>query len=104
MPERIYQAMNYSISTGYLLLPRQYTDYRQLNVNLYFEMLAQQSLDRSGYYIDLAPALQFIIASNAKINLGYRFELKGDISRMAETSWLISFERTFLNALKRKKK
>ena len=103
VPSRIYQAMNYSLSAGYLLLPREYTDYKQLNVNIYTELLAQQTLDRKTYYVDLAPALQFIFGSNAKLNVGYRFQLDGNMQRMAESSWLISFERTFLNVLKKRK-
>jgi hypothetical protein len=101
IPSRIYQAMNYSLSAGYLLFPREYTDYKQTNLNLYAEVLAQQSLDRKAYYVDLAPALQVIFNSNTKLNLGYRFELDGTMLRMAKTSWLISLERTFLNALKK---
>jgi len=104
VPSRIYQAMNYSFSAGYLILPFQYTDYKQTNLNVYTEVLAQQSLDRQAYYVDLAPAIQLIFNSNAKLNLGYRFQLNGDMERMTESSWLISFERTFLNALKKKKK
>lgn len=103
-PSRIYQAMNYSLSAGYLLLPFNYTDYRQTNLNLYTELLAQQSLDRKAYYIDLAPAVQLIFNSNTKLNLGYRFQLGGDMQRMTKDSWLISLERTFLNALKKKRK
>jgi hypothetical protein len=104
IPSRIYKAMNYSLSGGYLLLPFQYTDYKQTNLNLYTEFLAQQSLDRKAWYVDMAPAIQLIFNSNAKLNLGYRFQLKGDMQRMTSNSWLISFERTFLNALPRKKK
>jgi len=103
IPSRIYQAMNYSLSAGYLVLPFQYTDYKQTNLNIYTELLAQQSLDRKAYYVDLAPAIQLIFNSNAKLNIGYRFQLKSDMLRMTESSWLISFERTFLNALKKKK-
>ena len=104
IPERNYQSMNYILSTGYLLLPKEYTDYKQLNVNLYTEFLAQQTFEDKKYYIDMAPALQFIFNSNAKLNIGYRFQLKSDMDRMSTNSWLISFERTFLNALKGKKK
>ena len=103
IPSRIYQAMNYSMSAGYLVLPFQYTDYKQTNLNIYTEVLAQQSLDRKAYYVDLAPAVQLIFNSNAKLNLGYRFQLNGDMHRMARNSWLIAFERTFLNALRKKK-
>jgi hypothetical protein len=104
IPSRIYQAMNYSLSAGYLVLPFEYTDYRQTNLNIYTEVLAQQSLDRKAYFVDMAPAVQLIFNSNAKLNLGYRFQLNGDMLRMSKSSWLISFERTFLGALKKQKK
>ena len=104
IPSRIYEVMNYSLSAGYLLLPFQYTDYHQTNVNLYTELLVQQALDRKAYYADLAPAVQVIFNSNMKINIGYRFQLGADMQRMAKNSWQLSLERTFLNALKKKKK
>jgi len=103
VPSRIYQAMNYSLSAGYLVLPKEYTDYKQTNLNIYTEFLAQQSLDRKVYYIDMAPALQLIFNSNTKLNFGYRFQVDGTMQRMSKTSWLLSIERTFLNALKRRK-
>ncbi|TMI75413.1 MAG: hypothetical protein E6H09_00965 [Bacteroidetes bacterium] len=103
VPSRIYQVMNYSLSAGYLLLPRSYTDYKQTNLNIYLEFLGQQSLDRKAYFIDMAPALQLIFNSNTKLNVGYRFQLDGTMQRMAKTSWLISIERTFLNALGKSK-
>jgi len=104
VPERIYQTLNYSLSAGYLLLPKEYTNYKQLNVNLYTELIGQKSLDRDVFYLDLAPAVQFIFNSNFKINIGYRFQLDGDMYRMADKSLLVSIERTFLDALKKKSK
>jgi len=103
VPDRNYQALNYSLSAGYLLFPKEYTDYKQVNLNLYAELLAQQTLDRKTHNIDFAPAIQFIFNSNAKLNIGYRFQLSGTMARMAKNSWLISYERTFLNVLKRLK-
>ncbi len=103
VPARIYQSVNYSLSGGYLLFPKEYTDYKQTNLNLYAEILSQQTLDRKTHYIDMAPAFQFIFNSIAKLNIGYRFQLSGNMARMSTNSWLISFERTFLNALKRSK-
>jgi hypothetical protein len=103
IPSRIYQVMNYSVSAGYLVLPFEYTDYKQTNLNIYAELLAQQSLDRKAYYIDLAPGVQLIFNSNTKVNLGYRFLLSKNMLRMDKSSWLITFERTFLNVLKKKK-
>jgi len=102
-PARNYQAMNYALSAGYLLIPRNYTDYKQTNINLYVELLAQQTLDRKTHYVDAAPAIQFIFNSNSKLNIGYRFQIQGTMDRMTRQSMLVSFERTFLNALKRKK-
>lgn len=103
IPARNYQSMNYAISAGYLVLPKEYKDYRQTNLNLYAELLAQQTLDRSTYFVDLATAMQLIFNSNAKLNLGYRVQLGGNMQRMTSNSWMISFERTFLGALKKKK-
>lgn len=98
IPARDYQAMNYSLSAGYLLFPKEYTSYKQMNLNLYTEILAQQTLDKKTHYIDIAPALQLIFNSNLKLNIGYRFQVSGTMQRMANNSWQISLERTFLNA------
>lgn len=94
------RAINYSLSAGYLVLPVNYTSFRQTNLNIYTELLGQRTVDMKKYNVDLAPAIQLIFNSNAKLNLGYRFELTGNMNRMTRRSWLISFERTFLNALK----
>ena len=103
VPGRLYQSMNYSLSGGLLIFPKEYTDYKQTNLNLYTEILAEQSLDAGKYCIDLAPAAQLIFNSNTKLNIGYRFQLCGNMSRMSNNSWQVSLERTFLNALKKGK-
>jgi len=101
VPTRLYQSINYSVSGGLLVFPKEYTDYKQMNLNLYAELLGEKSLDSKKYCLDLAPAVQFIFNSNFKANIGYRFQLSGNMSRMSNNSWQVSFERTFLNALKR---
>jgi hypothetical protein len=101
IPERNYQSVNFSLSGGYLLFPKEYSNYKQTNLNLYLELLGQQTLDRSTYYIDMAPAIQLIFTSNTRLNLGYRFQLGSTMNRMADNSFLISFERTFLNAFRK---
>lgn len=97
-----YHAFNYTASAGYLVLPFQYTSYNQLNVNLYTELLGQQSLDKKLFYVDLAPAVQFIFQSNAKLNVGHRWQLNSNMHRMAKKQWLVSFEYVWLGAIKRK--
>ena len=104
VPARVYQSMNYSLSAGYLLWPKEYTGYKQLNINFYTELLAAQVLDIKKHCVDLAPAVQFIFNSNAKLNIGYRFQVSGNMTRMSNNSWLVSFERTFLNVLKSRKR
>jgi len=103
IPKRIYEAMNYSLSSGYLLFPREYSGYRQLGLNLYVELLAQQALDRSRYFIDAAPALQLVLFSTTKLNAGYRFQLAGNAERMSKNSWSIGIEQSFLNVWKKKR-
>lgn len=98
MPEK---ALSYSLSAGYLVFPREYTDYRQLNFNVYTEFLGQRGLGTDKWFIDAAPAVQFIINSNSKVNLGYRFQLGGTAYRSYTDSYLVSFEHTFFRAFKR---
>jgi hypothetical protein len=95
-----FEGIQYSLSAGYLLYPKSYISYDQSNFNVYMEFLGGLSLDRKTRYLDMAPAIQWIIKSNAKLNLGYRFQVSGDAYRMSRQVFLISFERTFLNALK----
>lgn len=97
-----FNAFNYSLSAGYLLLPRTYKNYQQTNFNVYVELMGSRSLDKNLQYLDIAPALQLIFNSNTKLNLGYRFQLSGNMNRMATQSLQVSIERTFLNALKKK--
>ncbi len=94
------KSFNYSVSAGYLVFPFNYTSFKQTNFNVYAELLGQRALDMKKYLVDFAPAVQFIFNSNAKLNIGYRFQITGNMYRMSEKSWLISFERTFLGAWK----
>jgi hypothetical protein len=68
------------------------------------ELIGSRGLDRDYAFTDLAPALQLIVNSNAKINVGYRFQIRGGAYRMATSSLSISYERSFLNAIKSRKK
>jgi hypothetical protein len=99
-----FSALNYSLSAGYLLFPIEYKSYDQTNVNLYAEMLGSKNTKSDSFYVDLAPSLQFIFKSTGKLNIGYRFQLDGNIYRLADKSFMISYEHIFLNALRKKKK
>ena len=95
-PSTPQHAFSYSLSAGYLLFPLKYTSYEQTNVNLYCELLGQRYFSRSLYYVDLAPALQFIFNSQTKLNLGYRYQINGNMMRMGTQGWLLGMEWLFL--------
>jgi hypothetical protein len=97
-----YQPKNeitYSVSAGYLLFPRQNTSYRQLNCNVYLELLGSSFMDKKLYYTDLAPAVQFIINSIARIDVSYRSQLAGTVPRVCNNSFLLRLEYNLLNVL-----
>lgn len=96
-------ALNYSLSAGYLLFPRSYSGYDQVNLNFYVEMLGMKGLDKGGYYLDAAPALQLIFKSATKLNLGARFEATGNISRPARNNYFLAVETSFLNVFDKRK-
>jgi len=101
-----FESFNYSISAGYLIFPRSYIDYNQVNLNLYAELIGGRNINwpQEKYYVDLMPSIQLIFNSTSKLNLGYRFELSSDIYRLMRKSFMISYEQIFLNALRKKKK
>ena len=104
IPSRIYKTINYALASGYLLFPTEYKSYKQVNVNAYLELLGQQALGKSRHFIDLAPALQLIFFSNTKLSASYRVQIGGNAERMANNSWMISLEESFLNLWGRRSK
>jgi len=96
-------ALYYSLSAGYLLLPFNYTNYNQTNLNIYFETIGMKGFDKGDYMLDLAPALQIIFNSNFKVSLGTRLQVAGNMEKIGKNNYFINLERTFLGALKYKK-
>lgn len=95
------QMLGYSLSSGYLVLPVVYKNYNQPNFNLYFEMLGKTNPETGHSYLDLAPALQVILNSRTRIDLGYRFEVAGKMdNRFTKNMFLVRAEFNFFNALK----
>jgi hypothetical protein len=100
VPAHVYygKAVNYSLSFGYLLSPKTYTDYNQTNWNIYVEFIGKSygaaKVDFSnilapgsyypvsvqgvpvllaGQYVELHPGVQCIIKSNLRIDLSAGF-------------------------------
>ncbi len=92
--------LSYSLSSGYLVLPVVYKNYKQPNFNVYFELLGKTDPGSGASYLDLAPALQVILNSTTRIDLGYRFQATGNVAnRYAKNMYLIRAEFNFFNVL-----
>ncbi len=93
-------AVNYTLSVGKLILPKTYTNFGQTNMNFMVEMLGQR-LNRSGKsYLDIAPSVQFIFNSQARVDFGYRQQLYSTLLRTAPNGFVLKFEYTFFNVFK----
>jgi hypothetical protein len=90
----------YSLSGGYLFFPLKYKSYKQVNLNGYLEFIGQYAISAKSGFIDAAPAVQLIFNSATRLNLGARFQLKGNLHRMANQSFFFSVEHTMLNRWK----
>ena len=73
-------AIGYTASVGKLLLPKEYTGYKQTNLNAMIEFLGQVNTGSSRGFLDVAPSLQLIINSVARIDVGQRIKLSGNCS------------------------
>lgn len=93
--------LSYSLSSGYLVFPLVYKNYKEPNFNIYFEMLGKTDPSSGQSYLDLAPALQLILNSRTRIDLGYRFQAAGNmVNRYTKNMYLLRVEFNFFNALK----
>lgn len=100
LPTNVSRNMvNYSLSAGYLLLPVKYKSYEQTNLNLYVEFLGKSNIDqyRAGYYVDVAPAIQFIFNSATRLDFSYRTQLFGDMARNMDRSFMVRVEHNIFN-------
>ncbi len=91
-------AINYTLSVGKLMLPKEYTSYKQTNLNLMFELLNQYNTGSGKYYIDMAPSLQLIFNSRSRLDIGYRQQISSTFERTAPNGFLIRLEYNLFNA------
>ncbi len=91
-------AMNYTFSVGKLMLPKEYINYNQTNVNLMAEFLGQTNLATGQSYLDIAPAIQLIFNSRTRIDIAYRCGLVKTIERTSSKSIFVRLEYNLFNA------
>ena len=90
-------AMNYTLSAGKLMLPKVYTSYKQVNLNLMLEFIGQRLNDNQKSFLDIAPSVQFIFNSQARIDIGYRRQLYSTMERTAPNGIVFKFEYLLFN-------
>lgn len=96
--DRNRTAINYTLSVGKLMLPKQYTSYKQTNMNVMVEMLGQTNTGDGATYLDVAPSMQFIINSRIRIDLGYRYPLLTKLYRTSPKGVILRLEYNIFNA------
>jgi hypothetical protein len=94
------KAVNYTFSIGKLMLPKEYHDYNQTNINLMLEFLSQVNTGSGKYYIDIAPTVQMIFNSQSRLDIGYRQELSSTLLRTAPNGFFIRLEHNLFNVFK----
>ena len=91
-------ATNYTLSIGKLMYPKKYTNFKQTNINLMLEFLGQTINLNGKSYLDVVPSVQFIINSQARIDLGYRQQLYNSMVRSAPNGVYFNLEYNLFNA------
>lgn len=91
------QAANYILSAGRLILPKKYTSYKQTNFNVMLELIGQFLPENGHHSVDIAPSIQFIINSQARLDIGYRQEIFSDMVRTAPNGLLVRGEYLLFN-------
>ena len=90
-------ATNYTLSFGKLMYPKKYTNFKQTNINMMFELVGQTLNQNGKSYLDAVPSLQFIINSQARIDFSYKKQLLSSMNRLSPNGFSLNFEYTFFN-------
>lgn len=96
-PGNSHDALAYTLSAGYLLFPRKYENYNQVNLNIYAELLGKNNPGYGQSYLDVAPGLQLIINSFIRVDFAYRTPLYNDMVRSSANTYLLRLEYNLFN-------
>lgn len=108
------KAVKYDLSFGYLLLPLHYSNYKQVNLNLYLELEGkayqqakvyqyggiievpiQTPLLKAGNYVEAHPGFQFIFNSNLRVDVTAGFPLLNKSYARFYPTYMIGIQRYF---------
>ena len=93
-------AVNYSLSVGRLMHPKKYTSYKETNINTMLELVGQTNTENGKSYLDIVPSVQFIINSQARVDIAYKKELYSSLHRINTDGVYLKLEYTFFNVTK----
>lgn len=93
-------ALNYTFSVGRLMYPKRYTSFKQTNINTMLELVGQTITANGTSYLDIVPSVQFIINSQARIDIAYKKELYNSMQRFTSDGVFLKLEYTFFNVTK----
>jgi len=85
-------AIGYTLSAGYLLFPRKYENYNQVNLNVYTELLGKTNPGYGQSYLDVAPAVQLIFNSFFRVDFSYHAPLYNEMTRTSKNTYLVRLE------------
>jgi len=93
------ESLGYTLSSGLLVYPKSYRSYKQTNVNVYLEFLGKSNLGKKEHVLDAAPAIQFIINSNFRIDVSQRIQVWSSMTRNQKNLLLLRLEYNLFNIL-----
>lgn len=92
-----HDAAGCTLSAGYLLLPKKYENYNQVNLNVYAELLGKTNPGYRQSYLDAAPAIQLIFNSFIRVDFSYRTPLYDQMTRTSRNTYLVRLEYNLFN-------
>lgn len=90
-------ALDYTLSFGKLMYPSKYSDFKQTNINLMLEIVGQTMNGNQRSFLDVIPSVQFIINSQARIDVGYKQQIYSSMLRSAPNGVYLNLQYTFFN-------
>ena len=93
-------ATNYTLSLGRLMYPNKYKNFKQTNINLMMEFMGQTLNTNGKSFLDVVPSLQFIINSQARIDVAYVQQLYSSMKRTAPNGLYLKLEYSLFNVTK----
>jgi hypothetical protein len=92
-----HNAVGYTLSAGYLLFPRKYENYNQVNLNIYGELLGKANPGHAQSYLDVAPGVQLIFNSFLRVDFSYRTPVYNNMVRTSANVYLVRLEYNLFN-------